>query len=78
MVSSTRPRPGSGTEHLFKYWASGEGAAKIRWGVSGDFNRCVRILSEKGVPAHMVKGMCNKLHRRALGGNAPGEGPHSG
>lgn len=66
---------GSNTQKLMQYWAHGEGAAKIRWGVPGDFDRCVNHLS-KYVPPHMVKGLCSNLHKRATGarpGNAPGE-----
>lgn len=54
------------TQRLMEYWAHGEGAAKIRWGQPGDFNRCVRQLS-KYVGPHMVKGLCSNLHVRALG-----------
>jgi hypothetical protein len=58
--------PGSNTEKLMKYWGSGEGAAKIRWGTEGDFDRCVRLLS-KYVPPNVVKGLCSNLHQRATG-----------
>jgi hypothetical protein len=60
-------------EQLFSYWAHGEGAAKIRWGQPGDFKRCVRHLAKYVADP---EGMCNVLHRRALG-VAPGqEHPH--
>jgi hypothetical protein len=55
------------TERLMRYWAEGEGAAKIRWGEPGDFNRCRRELASEGVPAHMISGECANLHHRALG-----------
>lgn len=57
------------------YWSEGKGAAKIRWGTDGDFDRCVRELS-KYVGPGVVKGLCANLHKRATGatpGNAPGE-----
>lgn len=64
-----------GTERLMEYWAHGEGAAKIRWGVPGDFDRCVLELG-KHVSPGIVKGLCSNLHQRATGarpGHAPGE-----
>jgi hypothetical protein len=70
--------PGS-TERLMAYWAEGEGAAKIQWGVAGDFDRCVIELG-KYVDPGIVKGLCSNLHQRATGfrpGHAPTEqGPH--
>jgi hypothetical protein len=67
---------GPSTERLMRYWAHGEGAAKIRWGVEDDFYRCVAQLG-KHVPPHMVKGLCSNLHKRATGFR-PGKGPHAG
>jgi len=61
--------PGS-TEKLMEYWAHGKGALKIKWGVHGDFLRCVRHL-RKYFPRN-PKGLCNHLHQRALG-VAPGQ-----
>lgn len=53
---------------LIKYWTEGGGAAKIRWGVPGDFDRCVDLVT---VEAHGdvpdVKGYCANLHHKALG-----------
>jgi len=54
------------TQRLMEYWARGPGAAKIRWGVPGDFDRCVVQLS-KYVGPNVVKGLCSNLHVRALG-----------
>lgn len=54
------------TERLMEYWAHGEGAQKIRWGIPGDFDRCVVELGKYVSPA-MVKGLCSNLHERALG-----------
>lgn len=53
-------------EQLAEYWTSGEGAAKIRWGESGDFDRCRRQLSEHVSPGQ-VSGTCANLHHRATG-----------
>lgn len=58
---------------LREYWTHGEGAAKIRWGVPGDFMRCVHHL-EKYV--RDPKGLCNEYHVEATG-VAPGQ-EHSG
>lgn len=50
---------------LERYWTRGEGAAKIRWGTPGDFNRCVSNLREH-FPAD-PEGLCANLHHEALG-----------
>ena len=39
-VGGQAAHPGA-TERLHEYWVHGEGAAKIRWGDAGDFDRCV-------------------------------------
>lgn len=52
-------------ETLRQYWLHGAGAAKIAWGTSGDWTRCVANLTpHMGVRA---KGYCNLLHKRATG-----------
>jgi hypothetical protein len=52
-------------ERLRQYWTRGEGAAKIRWGTSGDWKRCVKYLGKyMGVRA---KGYCQLRHKDALG-----------
>lgn len=71
------------TQRLMEYWSHGEGAAKIRWGTPGDFDRCVREVQEavtkggsKPLPDREIKGLCSNLHQRATGarpGHAPGE-----
>ncbi len=69
------PKDVAATERLMEYWAHGPGAAKIKWGVSGDFDRCVVELG-KHVSPGIVKGLCSNLHVRATGarpGHAPGE-----
>ena len=58
-----------------RYWAHGPGAAKIQWGVDGDFDRC-RAQLGKYVSPKILPGLCANLHHRATGawpGHAPGE-----
>lgn len=72
---------------LKRYWLTGAGAAKIRWGEGGDFMRCVTAINaeitkhgRKPLPDHEIKGLCANLHREATGatpGNAAGERHHS-
>lgn len=76
------PSDAESTEHLMAFWSHGEGAAKIGWGVPGDFARCEMHLG-KFVGPEVVKGLCANLHHRATGawpGHAPGEqaGGHHG
>ena len=66
------PNPARGMPlQLQRYWLAGKGAAKIRWGMPHDFNRCVRNL-RKYFPKN-PEGLCNILHQKALGA-APGKG----
>lgn len=62
--------PDAGAAKLREYWVHGEGAAKIRWGSAGDFDRCVRHL---GKYVSDPKGLCNTYHQEALGA-PPGKG----
>ena len=69
------PKDAANTERLMAYWAEGEGAAKIQWGVPGDFARCEAELG-KHVSPSIVAGLCSNLHQRATGarpGHAAGE-----
>lgn len=50
---------------LKRYWTSGPGAAKIRWGTKGDWSRCVRQLSKYMGPR--AKGYCQLRHMQATG-----------
>lgn len=68
---------------LIRYWVAGAGAAKINWGVPGDFDRCIAAVQsevgEDGPPLsdRVVKGLCATLHKMATGaspGHAPSEG----
>jgi hypothetical protein len=60
----THPVP---TQRLRNYWTRGPGAAKIRWGVPGDFNRCRRQLREYIANPQWLAGTCANLHHVALG-----------
>ena len=66
-IESPAPHPGS-AERLHEYWVHGPGAARIRWGAPGDFDRCTRELE---VHAHFTPeqahGYCNLAHHAALG-----------
>jgi hypothetical protein len=64
-MAGAPPGKGGNAETLRRYWAEGEGAAKIRWGAPGDFDRCVNEV-DKYMPGR-AKGYCNLLHHRALG-----------
>ncbi len=57
--------PNPKAEKLRRYWSTGRGAAKIRWGTKGDWRRCYRHLRK-----HMglrAKGYCQNLHKRNNG-----------
>jgi hypothetical protein len=60
----TRSRRGN-AETLRRYWTSGAGATKIRWGTPGDWTRCNRQLSR--YMGARAKGYCQLMHRRATG-----------
>lgn len=62
----------TGTKRLWNYWVHGEGAAKIRWGQPGDFNRCrVQVGEEigEGSPAKLkyLNQICAQWHHDAIG-----------
>lgn len=54
------------TDRLRDYWVHGEGAAKIGWGIPGDFNRCRTLLAEYVKP-QFLSGYCANRHYDALG-----------
>lgn len=67
---------------LIKYWTAGEGAAKIRFGESGDFARCKveiqKAITKDGkppLPDHVLSGLCSTLHVIATHGFRPGHAP---
>lgn len=55
------------TQRLRTYWTRGEGAAKIRWGEPGDFNRCRTQLAKYIPNPHYLAGTCANLHKVAIG-----------
>ena len=66
------PNPARGMPlQLQRYWLVGKGAAKIRWRMPHDFDRCVRQL-RKYFPKN-PQGLCNILHQKAVGA-PPGKG----
>jgi len=66
------PNPARGMPiALQRYWLAGKGAAKIRWRMPHDFDRCVRNL-RKYFPKN-PEGLCNILHQKAVGA-PPGKG----
>ena len=58
--------PDPRAEKLRRYWSvGGKGGLKIRWGLKGDWTRCVRYL-RKHLGAR-AKGYCSNLHKRNTG-----------
>lgn len=55
------------TQRLRNYWTRGAGAAKIRWGAPGDFNRCRTQLRKYIANPQWLAGTCANLHKVALG-----------
>jgi hypothetical protein len=60
----THPIP---TGRIRRYWVHGKGAAKIRWGQGGDFNRCRRQLAKYIKNPSWLAGACANMHKEALG-----------
>ena len=60
----THPRA---TARIRRYWVSGKGAAKIKWGVPGDFNRCRSQLAKYVQNPDWLAGLCANMHYEALG-----------
>jgi hypothetical protein len=54
------------TRRIHAYWTRGKGAAKIRWGQGGDFNRCKSQLA-KYVESKYLNRTCALWHHDALG-----------
>lgn len=63
MPATVSPDPRAA--RLRRYWTRGEGALKIRWGMPGDWRRCIRQL-DKYMPGR-AEGYCANLHKLALG-----------
>lgn len=51
---------------LVRWFVSGEGAAAIRWGSPGDWQRCLDIAG-KHMPPHEAQGFCANRHKEATG-----------
>lgn len=60
-----KPNPRGNAERLRRYWSTGQGAAKIRWGTPGDWTRCTRQLHQ--YLGSRAKGYCQLLHIRNTG-----------
>lgn len=58
------PQDERAVDRLRRYWATGEGAAKIGWGTPNDFDRCVLLV---GKYMDDPQGYCAKLHHQVLG-----------
>lgn len=52
---------------LESYWVHGPGAARIRFGEAGDFNRCREQLAKYVHSDRQVSGLCANLHKIAIG-----------
>jgi hypothetical protein len=54
---------------LHHYWTRGAGAARIRWGTPGDFDRCVRHLmdADKVADEPRANRICAKWHHDVTG-----------
>lgn len=50
---------------LKRYWGTGAGATRIRWGTPGDWTRCNRQLSKYLGPR--AKGYCARMHKARTG-----------
>jgi hypothetical protein len=48
-------------DHLSRHWKYGPGAARIAWGTSGDFTRCVAAL-DRHVGSERAKRICAQWH----------------
>lgn len=63
---SSRGRSKRGNaETLRRYWSTGAGASKIRWGTPGDWGRCNKQLSK--YMGARAKGYCQLMHIRNTG-----------
>lgn len=60
----THPIP---TSRIRRYWVRGKGAAKIKWGVPGDFNRCRSQLAKYVQNPEWLAGLCANMHKEAIG-----------
>jgi hypothetical protein len=63
------------TARIRRYWVRGAGAAKIKWGVPGDFNRCRMQLAKYVQNPDWLAGLCSNMHKEAIGVWPGQEGP---
>lgn len=69
-AESPVPHPGDAAA-LKRWYVTGEGAAKIRWGTPGDLTRCHK-LAQKHMTPDQAWGFCQNRHKDALGtSNSP-------
>lgn len=71
-AAGTKDGPGwitnpKATARIRSYWTRGRGAAKIRWGEPGDFNRCRSQLAKYVRNPEWLAGTCANMHKEALG-----------
>lgn len=76
LTAAAPPERSMMPDKLKGYWVRGVGAAKIRWGTGGDFNRCRRALA-KYLRPDQIGGACANLHKAATG-TWPGKGRSHG
>lgn len=74
-ASRSGGRSGAGSAmpgQLQRSYLTGKVAPRIRWGVAGDWRRCVRQARVHGMGSK-AEGACARLHRKATG-QWPGRG----
>ena len=70
MADGQANKPGDikAVERLKQYWERGAGAAKIRWGEPGDFDRCVKqLMQHADMSKDNAEGYCYERHVGATG-----------
>lgn len=73
---ASNPKNAGSERKLIAWYEHGEGAAKIRWGTPGDFDRC-RKIAGKHMPPDETSGFCANRHH-AVTGEWPGKDAHKG
>ncbi len=59
---------GQDDDHFLpRYWKTGKGAAKIRWGEPHDFDRCVREIKKHLPEGDRAERACAQWHHDVLG-----------
>ena len=73
-IAIVKRERGTLPHQLESWWETGKGAAQIKWGTKGSFDRCVRLAVEKAqMTPESAKGFCAKRHHGATG-KWPNEG----